>query len=241
MVTHPSWVRILAKEIKETNVKGLKIDRIFTSGEMLDENTRELARDVLGAEIFDGYGANEVGGICTQCSKVEGYHIWSDSVLVEILKDGQPVSVGEKGEVVVTNLTNCAMPFLRYNLEEFGILLDGTCACGNCFPLMKPIDGRKSDVIWAGDGSSIPALEVYHRLIPIEGIKQFQLIQQTPDKFVLKVVPNRKRKVLTLEKAGNILRRCLGDVRVEFQVVEDISKEISGKSRAFISDLTTKE
>ena len=114
----PSCVRVLAKEILERGLQGIKIPRIFTAGEILDEDTRELVGKAFDAEIFDGYGAIEVSGISLECVRHNGCHVMSDSVLVEVIRDGEIVSAGEEGEITVTNLIKHAMPMLRYNLED---------------------------------------------------------------------------------------------------------------------------
>ena len=234
LIAYPSCVRILAKEAKEKGEE-IKLSLIFTSGEILDEHTRKLARDVLNAEIFDGYGANEVGGVCTECVKHEGYHIWSDSVIVEITRDGEPVSTGERGEITATNLTNYAMPFIRYNVEDLGILIENECSCGSPFPLMKITEGRKSDIVQLPDGKAISALSVYSCLLPIQGIKQFQMTQEKTDRFTVKIVKDSKFTDTTIEEVKQTLKQRLGDVEVEVFVVDNIPKEKSGKFRQFIT------
>lgn len=235
LITYPSCIRILAKEARERGVDEIKLRLIFTSGEILDEYTRRLAREVFNAEIFDGYGANEVGGVCTECIKHEGYHIWSDSVIVEITRNGETVSMGEQGEITATNLTNYAMPFIRYNVEDLGVLIEDECSCGSPFPLMRVTEGRKSDIIQLPDGRAISALSVYSCLIPIQGIKQFQMIQESTDEFTVKIVKDSKFTDATVEEAKQLLKQRLGDVKINVLIVDNIPREKSGKFRQFIT------
>jgi phenylacetate-CoA ligase len=234
LITLPSWVRVLAKEIEKKNEKQIKLSLIFTSGETLDEYTRELARESFDAEIFDGYGANEVGGISTECVKHEGNHIWSDSVLVEITRDGETVATGEQGEITATNLINYAMPFLRYKVGDLGVLIGNECSCGSHFPLMRITEGRKSDIIQLPDGRLISALPVYG-CCARAGINQFQMMQEKTDRFTVKIVKDSKFTDMTIEEVKRDLKQRLGDVEVDVLVVDKISREKSGKVKPFLT------
>ncbi|GAH17287.1 unnamed protein product, partial [marine sediment metagenome] len=77
------------------------------------------------------------GGIFAECVQHHGHHTNAELNVVEIIRDRKVVALGEAGEVTVTNLENHAMPFIRYNLEDIGVLLEDDCSCGNCAPLMK--------------------------------------------------------------------------------------------------------
>ena len=233
MLAPPSCARILAKEITERDLQGINIHLIFTGAELLDENTRKLISEAFDAEVFDQHGTTEVGGVCGECIKRTGYHIWSDSVLVEIIQDCETVSKGEEGEITVTNLTNYAMPFIRYNLEDRGVLFGKECSCGSCFPLMKITGGRSSDIIHLPGGGAMSGVVVYQRLIEIQGIKQFQLSQEKVDRFTVKIVKGSKFTNATYEKIKGILKQKLGNVEIDVSTVDNIPREKSGKFKPF--------
>ena len=235
MTAYPSCARELAKEIKDRDIHGIKTHLVFTGGETLDQYTRKLVEDTFEAEIFDSYGANEVGGVSTECVKHSGHHIWGDSVIVEVLCDGEQASVGEEGEITVTNLTNHAMPFIRYNVEDQGSLIEDQCSCGNSFPLMKISQGRKSDVIHLSDGRVISALAVYCHLPNISAIKQFQVVQERLDGFKVKITKDTTFTDKTPEEIKQALRSLLGDVEIDVVAVDNIRKEKTGKFKQFIS------
>lgn len=238
LITYPSCVRALAKEVYEMEEKHLKLSLIFTSGELLDKHTRQLARKVFNAEIFDGYGANEVGGISTECIEQDGYHIWSDSVFIEITRDEETVATGEQGEITATNLNNYAMPFIRYNIEDLGVLIGNDCSCGNHFPLMRIKGGRKSEIVKLPDGRMISALSVFSCLVFIQGIKQFQMIQEKTNRFLIKIVKDSTFTNMTIKEIKRELTQLLGDVEVNVLVVNNIPREKSGKFRQFLTKVT---
>jgi phenylacetate-CoA ligase len=238
MITWPSCFRSLAEEIKEKDIQGIDIRLIFTGGELLDEYTRKLAGEAFEAELFDNYGTNEVGGIGKECAKHSGYHIEGNLNVVEIIENGENVSIGEEGEITVTNLNNYAMPFIRYNLEDLGSLTEDECSCGNCFPLMKITQGRKGVFIYLPNGRAISALRVYYDLNLIQGIKQFQVIQEKVDHLIVKIVRGSRFTEATPEEVRRMFVQKLGDVEVDILLVDDIRRERTGKFRPFITEIS---
>jgi phenylacetate-CoA ligase len=165
-----------------------------------------LIEDTFEARVFDAYGANEVGRVSPKCHARNGYQIWEGSVIVEILNDGEQASIGEEGEIAVTNLTNHAMPFIRYNLEDQGMLIGDECRCGNTFSMMKISREGKSDVIHLSDGSIVSALAVSCHLGLISSIKQFQIAQEELDRFTVRITKEAKYQ----PKANEEIKRVLG-------------------------------
>jgi phenylacetate-CoA ligase len=242
ILTNPSSLDILTKEMRQRGVAVPNLKRIITTGEMLGENTRTVVDEVLGADVFDGYGAIEVGGVCTECAKHTGYHIWTDSVIVEILRDGEVVQVGDEGEIAITNLTNYAMPFIRYDLEDIGLLIKDEPQCGSSLPLMTITKGRKGDVIKLPGGILMPAWEVVVFITKIRGVKQFQVIQEDIDRFRINLVKDAsftnatimEIKQALLNRVKRRLQRDTVSLKVEVSLVDHIPREKSGKFRYFI-------
>lgn len=238
MVSYPSIARIIAKEIIENEITDINIRKIFLGGENLDPYMKKYIGDTYGADVFDAYGANEVGGVSTECPQHSGYHIWGDSVIVEVLKDGEQAPAGEDGEITVTNLTNYMNPFIRYNCKDLGRLKPGECPCGNHYPLMEIIQGRASDLIYLPDGTVISALSIFGPIETTPGVKQFQIIQETTEKIIIKII---KEKKYTPEKIINHINaelgKSLGKVDIKVEIVEDIPKQATGKLTTFISHI----
>ena len=60
-------------------------------------------------------------------------------MIVELVNGDEPVSPGEDGKVLVTNLHSYSMPFIRYDIGDIGRMYADECACGRELSLMKPI------------------------------------------------------------------------------------------------------
>ena len=87
----------------------------------------------------------EFSGIAYECEAHVGHHVVGEGYIVEVLKDGRPAAPGEIGEVVVTDLNNYCLPFIRYRIGDLAEALDPneTCACGRGLPR---IGRRKSSI-----------------------------------------------------------------------------------------------
>ncbi len=233
----PSAIRLLAEETRERGINDIIPSLVFTGGEVLDGYTRKLTKYIFGAETFDHYGCNEAGDISYECRQREGYHIVSDLILVEIMRDDDVASVGEEGEITLTNLYNYAGPVIRYNIEDVGLFLEHRCSCGRSFPLMKITGGRKSDIIKLPDGRIISTLTLNVTLAEISGLKQYQIIQDRKDLFLVKVLKDNRFTDRTIWEIKQRLRDILGDVEINVLVVDEIPREKSGKFKPFQTKL----
>ena len=100
-------------------------------GEYLFPAQQKLIEDFLERTVTNYYGCSEIFGIAYSCEKGK-LHILSDNAFVEVIPNGEKTSqYGKKGEVVVTGINSIDAPFVRYNLEDVGVLYKGdACSCG---------------------------------------------------------------------------------------------------------------
>ena len=60
---------------------------------------------------------------------------------VEIVRDGRPALPGETGDLVVTNLCNLGMPFIRYQVGDAAARHPNRhCPCGCAAPMLGAIE-----------------------------------------------------------------------------------------------------
>ena len=111
---YPSAIKMLAKAVDKDILKDVSPRLIFTASEVLDNETRKYITSTFECNLFDIYGAWETGCMAWECSEHSGYHINMDTILLEVLdEDGENVSAGERGKVVVTNLHSFAITSLN--------------------------------------------------------------------------------------------------------------------------------
>lgn len=84
------------------------------------------------------YGATEFPGFSVYCEEnKDSHHVWADFYLVEVVdpETHEPLSEGERGELVITSLQREAFPLIRYLsrdiTEYFGF---EKCDCGMAHP-----------------------------------------------------------------------------------------------------------
>ena len=141
--SYPSSLIALATFIRKWNIPNINIKTIISSGEVLTSKTRMLIEETFGGEVFNLYGTTEFPSIAEECKEHKGLHIFADSYIVEFVNNG---------EIVITDLDNYTMPFIRYNAGDRGFLKNGHCNCGRSLPLMEITQGRVSDLIITPDG-----------------------------------------------------------------------------------------
>ena len=112
------------------------------SHEPLDNATRSLIGKRVGTAVYDMYGVTEVGTAAWECPTHAGHHFNADALIVEFLRDGEPVNPTEGGELCITNLYKTATPIIRYLTQDTATLAEGDCSCGRGLPLLKDIQSR---------------------------------------------------------------------------------------------------
>lgn len=116
--------------------------------------TEEMRRDIeksLGIKAYDIYGLTEISGpgVAFECEEQRGMHINEDHFIAEIInpETGEPLPVGEKGELVFTSLDKEGFPLLRYRTRDICVLSREKCSCGRTFVRMTKPLGRSDDMM----------------------------------------------------------------------------------------------
>jgi phenylacetate-CoA ligase len=236
---YPSSLRSLAHHCLDAGEALWPAPRlVFTDSELLTADTRALLERAFATSVLDVFGTFETDNIAFQCAVNQGYHVTTDSVVLEIVRDGMPVPIGEEGEIVVTVLANQTLPFIRYNLRDIGRLSPHSCSCGRPFPLLAVIQGRANDQIVLADGRRrTPPGILAHLTGFIDAILHYQLRQLEIGRFELLIVPTGPLPEVNRIGIVKAMETALGHAKVELRLVERILPDPSGKRRAFVSDL----
>lgn len=246
----PKTIQAYAKSIyffaqycMKKGVRDIHPQSIITSAEVLLESERHLIEEVFNCKVFDFYGCREVSVIASECSEHNGLHINADTLYVEFLDDdGQPVTPGQPGNIVITDLFNYGMPFLRYKIEDIGIPSDKVCSCGRGLPLMEMVAGRTTDFIVTPQGMRVSgaALTIY-LISSIPGIRQAQIVQDKIDHLNFRIVPDQEFNNGSLEILKEKVPEFFGaEMRHDITLVKEIHKDPSGKYRFSISNIENK-
>ncbi|HIJ78961.1 MAG: AMP-binding protein [Desulfobulbaceae bacterium] len=147
----PSFLLKLAQwgEENGTNPQQSGVGALVTIGEPIRKSDLtltplgQLLEEAWGAKLFSSYGATELETAFGECAASCGGHVHPELMMVEIIDDqGNPVSPGNPGEVVVTPLGVKGFPLVRFRTGDVARLHVGPCACGWQTPRLGPIEGR---------------------------------------------------------------------------------------------------
>src|SRR5262249_2280854 len=126
---HAHSVYLFAEFLRQHGLPAPRPRGIITTAMVLHGWQRRVIEAVFGCPETNRYGWEEVSLIAWECERHDGLHVNADGVYVEVLRDGRPARPGEAGSVVVTDLTNRAMPLLRYQVGDVAVLSKCCCPC----------------------------------------------------------------------------------------------------------------
>lgn len=91
----------------------------IVNGEPLTRAFKCRIEELGGVRIYDHYGAMEVSGFAIAQKHSDEYmKIFDDGLIIEVLHDDGISASSGQGAIVVTDLENRAMPFVRYSLGD---------------------------------------------------------------------------------------------------------------------------
>jgi len=238
---YPSAVGILADALARRG-ETIPLRGVLTFGEMLPPHQRALIEKVFACKVYDAYGG-EAMEVAAQCGHHRGFHVNAESTLAEVVDaDGDPVLSGTPGQVVLTNLENYAMPFIRYNIQDVGTLSSERCSCGRGLPLLDSVEGRLVDVFVTPQGRLLLMHNFSGLIRTVEGTEQFEVIQESPSEMRIRLAVNDRFQEAGRQRILEEAIRFAGPgVQIALEVVDHIPPTPRGKRRFFISRVAPEE
>jgi len=238
IASYPSMLLVLARVLaSDTTIRKPNPRFIISFGEMLSPSARAFIEAVIGGEIYNRYALEEIGAIGLECAQHDGFHINSESVIVEILDaNGAPLESGKQGRVIVTDLFNYAMPFIRYDTGDHGVMSVEECACGLRTPRIW-IKGRYSAFL------SFPSRAIHH--LEFDGamdgfmndIVQYQIAKMSDAELRARIVPGPTYRPAVNDSVKKELEKLVdAPIRVSVETVASITPAPRGKSRIVVDE-----
>ena len=220
---------------------------IIGAAEALHEFQRQIIEQAFGCPAYNTYGCREFMLIAAECEQRNGLHVNADHLVVELRK---PVSLESShvadlhaagthtGEVVITDLFNYGMPFVRYVNGEVATATSSACGCGRGLPLLRRVDGRVLDAIRTPAGHILPGEFFPHMLKDVVGLERFQVVQRRLDQLDLVMVRGPGFDESSLAYIRREVAKVVGDsIELRCEFVDDIPLTPSGKLRVTVSQL----
>ena len=151
------------------------------------------------------------------------------------------VPAGVEGRILLTNLYNYAMPFIRYDIGDTAALSDTPCKCGRVgLPLLINLNGRADAIIYTPSGKHIPGRSLPQEFMAKLGVMQHRIVQERLDELVFNlVVDTQTISPDTLARQIEATYRpILGPgINLKVHFVDQIPPDKSGKRSVIVSKL----
>lgn len=236
----PVWIRgytsailQLAKLLDENNlsVRSPHLKVIIVTAEMLFKEDRIYIESVFNCKVANEYGAAEVGIIANECP-MGGMHLNEESLYLECNSDNN---------VIISDLSNEAMPIINYINEDRIKLSQKSCECGRQSRVVESIEGRYSDLISCPDGTEKGQVLFYYLMKELEdkgfenSVLQYKFYQSGLN-FTIEIVEGKVFSDAAQEFITSRMKELIGpSITTTFKIVQDIKRETSGKLRFFVN------
>ena len=186
MCCTPTYALRLAEVAQESgfDLSEIPLQKLIHAGEPGANVPATKARieSAWNAKCYDHAGASEVGAHSFECEiQPDGTHVIESEFIVEVLcpKTLKPVSAGEQGELVITNLGRIGFPVIRYRTGDLVRLNPEPCECGRTFPRFEGgVLGRADDMVVVRGVNVFPsAIENLVRRCNV--VEEFQIMVST--------------------------------------------------------------
>ena len=232
---YPSSIYIFAQFAVSEGLRVHAPRAVLSSSETLSPEMRSVIERVLQCPVHDWWGSNERVVTACQCERRGPFHVNGEGGILELV----PLANGadDAGQRMIgTGLINHAMPLIRYDLGDLALPAKQPCGCGRGLPCIAGILGRVNDTIVTGEQKYIPSVRFYTLFETYDKVRQFQVVQTEPNAVVVRIVPARTFNGVETDELRGKLARFLGAaVKIDFELVDHIQPEPSGKIRNVVS------
>ena len=210
----------------------------MTMSEPITDYAKQLLEDYFSCPVVSRYSNMENGFIAQQEPGEFIYKINHASFYVEILdiNDDKVLVEGKLGRIVITDLFNYAMPLIRYDTGDLGILKNEIDINNKSNgPYLLNIEGRKVDFITNTKGQILSPHSITNTMWKFSDVLQFQFIQIETKKYIIKINIDAERydkeEILIAD-----LKKYLGnDALIEVEIVHEIPLLASGKRKKIVN------
>lgn len=223
-------------DINGNDEKMPEISSIITMSESLDDYTKNRLEEHLKCPVLSRYSNIENGILAQQTIKDPiNFTINIASYFIEIVdaENNDKLPFGRLGKIVVTDYYNKAMPLIRYDTGDMGImnevLIDGKKTL-----VLSHIEGRKLDRIYNTKGDLISSYIVYKNMWNYPEIEQYQFVQISNYEYVFKIsMKDQFKREIELINEFKTYVGLDADFKVEY--VNEIPLLNSGKRKKVIN------
>jgi phenylacetate-CoA ligase len=236
MYGHASAIDRIAEEIES---RDLPLPRppalVITTGDDLTSLAERRISRVFDCPVHSWYGSHEMNGyVAGTLPGTRRYAVNPFLVHPEVTDEaGRTLPPGEEGLLVLTDLNNLVMPFVRYVTGDLARMAPDAPA--GDFPVVDGLVGRATDAIQLADGRRLTAVTfgqaLFGREGPAEAVRAYQCEEVRPGELEMRVVwavpPDERLRSRVLQA----FRRAAGpNVAMRLRDVDAVDRLPSGKA-----------
>jgi phenylacetate-CoA ligase len=244
MMAYVDAAVILARFIQEKELPPVRLRTIMACAGTVTPEWRQVLQETFGAEVFDKYGSRECCDLACECAQHDGLHVYAPNAFLEVVDDAGAACPPEvTGRILVTLLNNTIFPMVRYEIGDLAQWAKpGACRCGLAWPRLRSLQGRADDLLLTENGTWITSVFVRHFVgvsLNRQLIREWQLEQVEPRKFIFRFVPLREEGLSeNVAAIANAFHLALGrNMSFQPERVSAIPLSPSGKMRWIINRL----
>lgn len=235
---YPSAMYVLANFMIENDLTFKRPPRyVITGADALLPTVETAIRKAFGAPVTEQYGMAEFAGNMAKCENGK-FHLDFECCCVESLPlKGLDVPGQDQRRLLFTGWGNPVMPFIRYDVGDYGRPTKNGCSCGRESECFEAIEGRTEDYVRTPDGRMAIGMNQVFEYAP--GAREIQIYQERVDAIEVRIVPGTAYGADDEAALRRELRRRLGDaIQFDFVLVDEIPRTAAGKFRAVVSTLS---
>ncbi len=239
----PPWLRGLASQLAliaaylvQTNTDlGYEVRWITTSTENLLPQQSNLIEKAFGVKPRQHYAMVEAIANFSECDKGK-LHVDEELAATEFI----PITEN-RFRVVGTNVSNPAMPLVRYECNDHVTIDPGeSCSCGRPGRVVTSIDGRQEDYIVLRNGIRLGRLDRIFNGFP--NIKEAQIRQDKVGEIIFLVRVSAHYTKEEEKRLRDVIGKTISDgSRIAIEYVDEIPRTKNGKLRCVVSSLPAED
>ena len=212
--------------MKNDNYKMFNIKSILTGSDTLKEDVKEKLERMFNCSVCNRYSNEEQGMIGMTLPKSNSFLLNTANYYFEVLKldNDSPAKPGETGRLVITDLYNYAMPFIRY---DTGDLVKSNDKVGN-IKTLENLEGRTADLLEDTTGNKMSSASINNYIHEVNGVEQYQIVQEGKINYRILIV--KRNNEFDDEECILKMKECFGEnAIIEIEFVDKIPVEKNGK------------
>jgi phenylacetate-CoA ligase len=231
----------IAEFMKDNDISlTFKPKAVSSTTETVLDPFRQLIQKQFSAPFYDQYGCGECNSMAFEAGDGCGLYVAAEHVYIELLNDSNALVTNQEGRIILTNLDNLAMPFIRYENGDSAIPTENAANMKFNLPLIKSISGRTADTIVLANGSKVHGVFFTDILNELnaknpDNIHRFQVYQDTPGEIEFRIESGNKPDDFYLLKLETALSRYFKKNKII--TMKTLPVDPSGKFRYIVSSI----